>query len=210
MFEKFTSQDANDFRQRYQGTYGYYRRGTKKKLVRLDKVDTDNRVVIFVDSDDLQYEVHADASDDTIGFDFLPPEMSYHNTSSGVYLLRRIPARQYSRGISDRNVSIRTLNGRGVPVNFSTLTDIFENTVSPSDIFDSLINPKNPLKATGLALSSQFGVWLEGKVVYCFNDRIGDAHLSSKGLQIELEDYSFWGTEVKNALSRSNIKGTVS
>lgn len=39
MFEKFTRNGANDFSQRYRGTYGYFTRRGNRTLVRLEAVD---------------------------------------------------------------------------------------------------------------------------------------------------------------------------
>lgn len=217
MFEKFTRLDAADFRQRYQGTYGHFRRGSKQTLVRLDKVDVDNHVVIFVDKDGLSYDVQADAGDETIGFDFLPPKMSYHNTPSGTCLLRRIPQRQFSRGISERNISIRNMSGQGIQVDFKSLGDIFDHTIPVADALSRAVGKKSfALAERSFALSPQFGVWLDAGKIFCFHDSIGNVATTSSldgelpSLDIKLDDFSLWGTEVKDALARAYIKGTVS
>lgn len=215
MFEKFTRQDAGDFRQRYQGTYGYFRRGTKKTLVRLDKVDIDNNVVIFVDIDGLTYDIQADASDDSIGFDFLPPKMAYHNTPAGTYLLRRVPQRQFSRGLSERNITIKTLNGQAVEVNFHSLRDVFERPLQILQAFHRALALKTGVRERSFAISPQFGISLDHNALFCFNDHIGNVTVSSEvgiatpSVAVKLQDFTLWGTEIKDALARAEIKGIV-
>lgn len=215
LFEKFTRKDATDFRQRYQGTYGYFHRGGKTLLVRLDKVDVDHNRVVFVDKDGLSYEVAGDADDDSIGFDFLPPKMAYHNTPSGTYLLRRIPQRQFSRGLSERNITIRTLSGAGIGVDFTSLHNIFERKIGVKEAYHRACDIVPGMQERSFAISPQFGIHLDMNALYCFHDQIGTVTTGGSisapfpELFIKLQEVSLWGTEIRDALSRAGIKGTV-
>lgn len=210
MFEKFTSADAGDFRQRYQGTYGYFRQADNKTLVRLDKVnfETNNKTVEFVDEHGLTYTLHADSHDETVGFDFLPPKISYHNGENNAWLLRRIPARQYQRGICDRNTSIRTVDGIIFSVDFAILKKLFNNKYSPKETFAATTHSTKTEQS--FALSSQFAVSLSRGRIYCLGQSIGQVKLvNSDFLSIILNDPLLWGTEIRDCLHRTEINGEV-
>lgn len=214
MLEKFTRRDSGDFRQRYQGTYGYFRKGTSRQLVRLDRVDTEYNKITFVDADGINYELHADSDDDSIGFDFLPPKMSFHNTPSGTYLLRRILQRQYSRGLSNRNVSIRSVRGEDMEVCFQILKDIFEKPIPTKDAFNIALEipPRRPERS--FAISPQFAINLNTSRLYCFHDVIGSIVVGKLGpldsqLAIKLTDPNLWGNEIMDALNQASIKGII-
>lgn len=214
MLEKFTRVDAGDFRQRYQGTFGYFRRGASRQLVRLDRVDTEHSRVTFVDAHGINYELFADSDDASIGFDFLPPKMAFHNTPSGTYLLRRVPQRQFSRGLSHRNVSIRSVCGEEIYINFSSLSDIFENPISPKDAFDRAWSLKPNTQERSFAISPQFACDFTYGRVFCFHDPIGTvtttkAPMSSIQLVIKLTDRNLWGNEITDALSKASLNGVV-
>lgn len=136
MFEKFLSGDSGDFRQRYEGTYGFFSDKSKgtRLLCYLERVDLDAspRQVIFRDHRDVDFSIRADIQDD-IGFEFLPPKSSYYNTATDVFYVERIAARQFKRGICGHNTVIYRLNNLGYRpdrVNFDALSSIFEKQIS--------------------------------------------------------------------------------
>ena len=211
MFEKFTTKDCTDFKQRYAGTYGFFVTKDTKTLVRLEKIRTNqevnNPVVEFVDRDGLKYVLRADSEDDCIGFEFLPPKSRYHNLSVGAVLVSRIPARQYARGICDRNTSIRTSYGSGLGINFDTLTKLFlEVPVSARSL---LLAP--PVKDTdnSFAISPQFCISKMFGTIKCLGIEIGKAKVKDDHVFVVLDDYALWSTEIVDALHRCGIKGEV-
>lgn len=135
MFEKFLSVDAGDFRQRYEGTYGYYT--DKKKgarlLTLLSTVDTNAspKKVHFEDCRGVKFYVNADSTEE-IGWEFLPPRSAFYNTTDGVFYVQRIAARQFQRGITGRNTKIWKVTEKGfdqIKVAFDSLIPIFEKQV---------------------------------------------------------------------------------
>lgn len=220
MFEKFTSEDAHDFRQRYQGTYGWFKRKDKKLLVKLTTVDSDGfgeKVVHFADKDGVPYTLRADSADESVGFEFIPPKTLYHNTSDGVaYLLTRVPARQYLRGICDRNTRIRSVGGNIVPIDFFSLLLLYDGKVTPLEAMETAFenSKKDVKKEHSFALSGQFAVNLTRGAVYCLGAGIGYANVATLPsgelqLSILLEDVSLWGQEVRDAINRAGISGVV-
>ena len=135
MFEKFTSIESPNFRQRYQGTFGFFRKGEKKILVQLNSITTgDSRALVdFSDRNGIKYKLYSDSDDASVGFEFIPPKCQYHDTTEGTFLVKRIAAKQYLRGICDRNTSIRTVNGNARTVGFDILHAIYDNGVDHVD-----------------------------------------------------------------------------
>ena len=212
MFEKFTSRDAGDFRQRYLGTYGYFRRNGQQSLVRLDRINTDgsHKSVEFVDCDGLRSELYPDSDDETTGFSFLPPRIAYHNTSNGAYLLRRVAQRQYLRGISDQNMRITTVFGQAIPVDFQILRDLFDNPITAQEAVTRVRKIQKGGGERSFALSAQFAINLDTNNLYCFGQRIGAATMSdTEALSISLDDYGLWITELRDAIRRAGLIGDI-
>lgn len=130
MFEKFSSEYSGDFRQRYQGTFGFYNDRDRKnaRLVFLTAVGDED--VSFSDERGVSYSLNADVASEK-GFEFLPPKSRYYNASdgSGAILVQRIASKQFSRGLCNKNVKIRHLHRNGehlsLGVTFSTLKKIY-------------------------------------------------------------------------------------
>lgn len=197
MFEKFMSVNARDFSQRYQGTYGFFKREDKKTLVRLVNVNVDRGQVEFIDAKSIPYQLNQNSTED-VGFEFLPPKSSWHNTSMGALLVRRIPQRQYSRGICDANTSIQQIGMRAVPVEFKTLSAIFERSLTPQQA-----------EKTGrsFAVSEQFAVWPEEKRLYLFHQHIGSAVKQADGsYDVSLNDSEMFKVETFDAFTRAGFK----
>lgn len=208
MFEKFTSEGSQDFRQRYQGTFGFFNHKGKKTLTQLKEIHANGRAsyVEFVDRDDLSYKLNPDSEADDTGFEFLPPKCAWYNTPKGVPLLvSRIPAKQYLRGICDRNTSITTIRGSGMPVNFAQLIDIFEAKVSVAEAI-KLKPIKDYSTHGGFALSPQFALSNHFGTIHCFGTSIGSFKLVDDVYQVELSTPELWATEIRDAFRRNNLK----
>lgn len=210
MFEKFNSTNSENFRQRYQGTYGFYRDGSgKRTLVKV--VSVDDQRVEFVDARGVDYRLHADNTSG-IGFEFLPPKSVYYATTSGnVYLVLRVAARQFLRGICDKNTRVYKLYKGGllgVRVDFTSLADIYLNQVPynaaslPLDKI-TLANADAP----GLALSHQFAMCLG--LVYLFDKTIGTYTVNNTQINITLYDRGLWGTELGDSLTAMGLQFTI-
>ena len=109
MKESFLSKTAADFRQRYQGSFGYILKdnGTKV-LVKITTVDT--KTVIFTDEDENEYFGYADKN---VEFEFIPIQRKFVLMDNKACLFTRVPARQFTRGISEANTTYYTTNAQG-------------------------------------------------------------------------------------------------
>ncbi len=210
MFEKFTSMEADNFRQRYAGTYGFFVRKDQRFLARLDKIFTEEgqQNVEFSDRDSLKYKLKSDTTEEGMGFEFLPPKCAYYNTKDGVPLLvQRIPARQYLRGICDRNTAIQDTAGRSYPVDFKTLITLFEDKATVKDALTQAVKKaSNGSDCAGVAISPQFAVNLGTTALKCFNQTIGTAHLVDNVFQVSLSSPDLWTTEIVDAFKRSQLQ----
>ena len=212
MFEKFTSKDAQDFNQRYRGTFGYFTRRGVKTLVQINSVGQTG--VSFLDKDGLQYLLKPDTEDDSTGFEFLPPKCAYHNTTAGIpILVRRIAAKQYSRGICEKNTGITTVDGMSYPVDFTTLGLVYNSNVNVKAAYDRMLDDMDArigAPVTGVALSNSFAYSPRTMVLKCFNMIIGRGTVTrEKGFNLVLEKPDIWRQEVTDALRRNNLKGKV-
>lgn len=194
MFEKFLSHNAREFAQRYEGTYGFYKdENGKKSLVRLDSV-RDN-TCFFYNIRGLEFHLNAD-TEKNIGFEFIPPKAQFYNTDIGALLVTRVAARQFSRGINQRNTSIRLLvkNGFGnYPVDFINLEKIYQKAISPADAFKAW-------KETSVAISNKIAMSPMGTKVYLWDKVIGEYTKKGNHFTIKLEEPLLWRTEVTDAL----------
>jgi len=200
MFEKFTSVGHGDFKQRYLGTYGFFKEGNKRVLVQIKAIDRNQ--VTFIDRNKIVYYLNADRDSD-IGFEFIPPKTSWYNVGGGDCLLvRRIPARQYLRGICDRNTQIIGCITGGKPVDFAALIAIFESTISVQKAAEQAVKSKS-----AFAVSPQFAVDLSTNKFLCFETSIGQATYSIEGkFKIDLDCPEMWSTEVRDVFNRNNLE----
>lgn len=196
MFEKFTQANARDFRQRYEGTYGFFRKEDKSRvLTRLDSIS--DSVCIFSDARGVEFRLNADAEKD-IGFEFLPPKSCWYNSSDGnVYLVSRAAARQFQRGISPKNTVIyKLVNNTIMPmrIDFANLEAVYSKAVAPAASVERL-NKGNPF-----AISKQFA--LSKQLVFLYETPVGtftnDAERNH--FVIKLDEPALWRTEITDAL----------
>lgn len=206
MLEKFSSINARDYHQRYEGTYGFFTSDSNvRTLVKLNRVvsDADDRPFIdFVDALGANYRLLADADR---GFEFIPPKSSWYNTSNGAVFVQRIAQRQWTRGVSRRNTQIYLLTEDGltaVPVDFPYLTEIYAKE-TPVEF--------QKLKATGksFALSSQIAVHLPTNQLLILGQPSGKVSLDTSNgtdvFHVSLSSPELWQTEINDVFKRNNL-----
>jgi hypothetical protein len=197
MFEKFTSDDRGNFRQRYLDTFGFFRNEDKEPL--LVKLISIEGVVTFADKRGIEYTLYPD-SDKEIGFQFLPPKSGMFNTGDGAVYVQRSAARQFQRGISGRNTTFYLLDGERfitVPVSFGWLEKIFYEKITVAAAMESFLVNAIP----SVAISKQFSINGDGQL-FVFSKPCGKMLDSTKERIIfKLDDPSLFRTEIKDALS---------
>lgn len=211
MFEKFTAMDADRFRQRYQGTFGYFVKGEEKMLSQITeiRVNDGRPYVEFVDNKGLPYKLYSDSPNEGVGFRFLPPKFQYYNTKEGrPLLIDRIAAKQYSRGICSKNTSVTRMTGDRLPVDFGTLEKLFGETVSVKESLKAALALED-VPSAGIALSPQFAVKIPSGDLKCFNVVIGTSKYKDGVFHYTLTG-GLWATEVANAFRRSGLEAVPS
>jgi hypothetical protein len=196
MFEKFLRAGAADFRQRYEGTFGFFRnQDGKKMLVQLTQVREDQ--CNFIGDNGQDYLIKPDAPGE-IGFEFAPPKAAFYNGDKRAILVERIAARQFQRGISSRNTQIAQLRPTGgwdaLPINFETLQKIFMKAVAPKDAFAAWATRES------IALSPQFAVSIRTANAYVFDKKIGTYQRTDRHFAFKLDEPDLWRVELVDTL----------
>jgi hypothetical protein len=196
LFEKFMSTNLESFKQRYEGTYGFYRDEKKKRLlVRLESIVAQE--CVFVNADGIDFRLRPDTTRD-IGFEFLPPKSAWYNTPRGAMWTQRLAQRQFSRGVTGKNLEISLMTGQfGVlRVDFTTLAEIYERPIAPKDAMKALDEGKS------VAISSAFALDPIKARVYLFKELIGTFQRSEeKKISFTLYEPLNWKTEITDALT---------
>jgi len=195
MFEKFLSANSGDFRQRYEGTYGFYRDEKGTKLLAWLTSITDN-VCMFTDARGLEYKLNVDAQKD-IGFEFLPPKAGYFNTDKGAMLVQRVAQRQFQRGISGKNISINLLH-KGMliaqRIDFPLIERLYDKALSTKDakaLFEKGGSPS-------WAVSSQFCLG-DTRHVWVLAETIGKYRKEGEKYIVSLNEKCLFRTELTDA-----------
>ena len=189
---EFKSEGYRDFAQRYIGTYGWYeRKSGTPVLVKLTDLDEFN--LYFQDKVGMKYKALADAGN---FFSFIPVIKGCYFYSGIPVLIKRIPAKQYRRGICDDNTSITAIGDNfALDVTFSIMESIFSGKLE-----------------TGL---EEFRTGYIGKVIldrmfvisfdkiYLYDIPIGNYNWTTR--QIDMEN-SLFKQEVEDCIRDANLE----
>lgn len=130
MKDSLTHENWRDFGPRYVDTYAFYQTSPEKKPTLVYITNSDEHSVSFqMTKGGFEYNAKRDSG---TFFEFIQVDKQWVLGRSGKpYLMQRVPARQWRRGISRNNTSILSYNPKmGLDmegVNFSTLGDIYCN-----------------------------------------------------------------------------------
>ena len=161
MIAEFTSNGAEDFRQRFRGVFGWFISPETKNETLVKVTDVTARQTTFVDKEGQEYVAFADKQ---LQFKFIPVQQSVFTFDGMPYLAQRVPARQYRRGICGDNTSIRSVASYvGRPVDFGVVEAYVNGVRDPH----SMLNHK-----TRRVLTRQLSI-VDGNVY------IYDAHIAS-------------------------------
>jgi len=129
MREQYNVSGWNDFRQRYQDTFGWYERDGKPPLL-VKLLSVDDSELRFQCKDGMTYHAKPDKGN---FFTFIPVMKGVHYYGNCIVLVRRIPARQYKRGITTDNTAIVDIKtGLAISPTFELLESIFGDTYNPN------------------------------------------------------------------------------
>ena len=169
---EYTSTWARDFRQRYEGTYGWSTNDEgQETIVAINGVNSER--CYFVDENETTYYARPDQG---IKFKFIPVDRKVFMHNNNVCTATRIPARQWQRGICASNTAfVRILNRRTFDVNFQTLLSY----LAPTERITSLYSVG--------CIDNKFAI-PGNKTLYIYDKPIGK--ISSEDTVV-LDDYMF-------------------
>lgn len=118
MLERYTHENMRDFGPRYVDTYGFLLKNNgSKKLIYITE---NTRDAVYFRTEEAGMLYHANI-DSHIEFEFIQVDRGFFTADDGcVYLLTRVPARQWKRGIGRNNTSVMQLTSVGLmPIKLS-------------------------------------------------------------------------------------------
>jgi len=182
MLDSLTRNNAEDFRARYEGTYGFLKKTPESpaKLVHIQGVN--RRTVSFVTCEGQEGYVNADSG---INFEFLPITRGWYELEDRAVFLTRVPARQWQRGISNKNTSAKTFDQSGSltqePLGLEMLEKIF--VTKPQSNLKGFIGKK-----IQHYVLSKFVVLRDNKVYFLGNHQAGTYTIMNGKVKIKLND----------------------
>lgn len=193
MRDSLTGNNYVDFKQRYEGTYGFLVHKNKKLLVYLRRVD--NVRCTFTDETGTDLYANVDSG---IEFEFIPCKRGVHNIKDDVVCISRVAATQYKRGVSKGNTSITSVSSyRTLPLDFNIMQDVFN---SKYDVVKRYEQWKKD-KSIPVALNTHF--CLSGDSVRFYDQNIG--YMDGDVFMVNPLVYQ----EFSDCLSRLNIVAEV-
>jgi len=167
-----THANISDFKQRYQGVLGWLNpdKPTEKRAVYVASVTASK--VVFRDSASNDFYANVGAG---VQFEFIPTQKAWYNTASRVFLVQRIPARQWKRGICEDNTLINEVlegtlfNG---PTDISWRDAAFQIMTAAVDYSKATAALLEGSRSSA-ALSKHFAI--SNGVLYFYNISVGKA-----------------------------------
>ncbi len=189
MLDTLTMYNRDDFNQRYARSYGWFIHPETgaKTLVYVRKVERDK---VTFETEKGEFYAYSGTN---VQFEFLPITRGWFHTSNfGPVILQRVPAKQFSRGISDSNTSVRYFglsdSLREKALSLGILQDVFGATpVTKPNLQDFFANP-----ALGFIMNPYFLLWKDG--VFFYDVQVGTITgevitLTDSIIKQELQDY---------------------
>lgn len=197
MKDSLTRHNSRDFRQRYEGTYGFYHTMSGLKLLVYVSSVTE-RQATFRDLQGKEYFTYADSGET---FEFIPVNRGYYNGVKDTYFLARVPARQWQRGISSGN-TMGSVFYKGAlcasDLNFEFLYKALVETTTNTEAWAQYLNKQRE----AIALSRHFAI--TRNQFYFYHNPVGQI----EGTKIILKTPSIQ-QEVNDVVRRNKFNFTV-
>jgi hypothetical protein len=116
MIDSPTHANIADFKQRYQGVFGWINPEENRSLVYVSNVNT--KQVTFKDANGNEFYANVGAN---VDFEFLPVNRAWYKTNKGMFFGQRIPARQWKRGVCTENTQLREVVGVALATTVMTM-----------------------------------------------------------------------------------------
>lgn len=197
MLDTLTTANHQDFARRYGGTFGWFVSPNGKKIL----VSVGEASAAQVNFTDVRGSMYYAISNSGVQFEFIPVDRGFFNGKHGTFLLMRVPARQWHRGIHPNNTQVMIPQGdqwtRG-RVDILTLHNIFVDGVPLKVRLEEFLAGKQD----SVALSKHFAINMNK--LYFYNRVIGT--YANKVLTL---DDDLVKQEIMDVLRRNNIEWEV-
>ena len=199
MLDTPNSRNIQDFKQRYQGVCGWLHT-TEAPRVAVFVRHVSSSKVTFQDQRGNEYYANVDGG---AQFEFVPTQRAWYNAEDATYLVQRVPARQWKRGICADNTSFSCLHP-GDTLMPAALNETWEQTafkvMSANMNVTTAVEQFRAKKRTSVAISKHFAV---GECSAWFiNLRIGKVDKNKIMLE---ESYHMIAQELLDAIKRNNL-----
>lgn len=199
MIDSPTGRNLADFKQRYQGVVGWLRQPNSQEKVAVFVSNVNSSKVTFKDASDAEYYANVDAG---VQFEFIPTQRAWYNTKDATYLVQRVPARQWKRGICSENTSFQKLTGDVLMIPDEAWTTIAFKVMSTVLNVKELVPAYLMGQRSSVALSKHFAIG--GSSLYFINLKIGEVN-RNKGTITLSPRYEMVRQELTDVLTRNNF-----
>lgn len=175
----FIPENADDISRYYKNTYVKFREfGDKLFYIK----GVNNKVVTGVDEDDVEFELFLN-SDYPYEVDYVLPKKSCFQHKNHAYILRRVPAKQYQRGISSTNTQMFFVRKNTI-VETSFDFDVLKSYVNKK-AFPSLNQALTKVgKNISVALSPRFLFVPHTRLIYVDIKAIAEVDHTTKTIEV--------------------------
>ena len=189
----FTSSAWQDIDKYYQGTYTKFKE-FGDKLFRITQVSPHK--VVGIDQDEVEFDLFL-SDDHPYEVDYVLPNRAVFQYRDRAFLMQRVPARQYKRGLCDGNVRIINVDtGEVFPIGFAILKSYV--TKQQYFTFSEALKRKGKLKS--YALNSRMSLSVPSFSLRIDTTKIGHYSTDSKKLYVN----SLFIADVQAQLKNNN------
>lgn len=185
MIDTPTHKNIADFKQRYQGVMGWLNPEKPDSKCAVYVSSVTNSKVAFRDEKNNEYYANVNTG---VQFEFLPTQRAWYNTKKSVFLVQRIPARQWKRGVCPDNTRIGELSDGHLsdhPVSIDWRAAAFD-VMTKAVAYDVAVADFLAKGRSSVALSRHFAI--TNNVIYFLNLQAGTIAANvitlAKGLEI--------------------------
>lgn len=184
----FTTENWSDIQRYYENTYLKFREGGDK-LFYIENV-TPNKVEGILE-DKTKFELYLD-DEHPYEVDYVLPHKSYFQHGEYACLLQRTPAKQYQRGICNKNTKIYFLDSNGKFYNMDLTFDILSSYVNKpkvSTLEEALTGNKQSCVLSGrFAVTRTGNIFLDSTSVASVNNKSRTIHVKKKLFSPEITE----------------------
>lgn len=197
MLDSPTGRNVADFKQRYQGVIGWLHQPAGNKVAVFVSNVTSSKVT-FKDKADAEYYANVDAG---VQFEFIPTQRAWYNVKDAVYLVQRVPARQWKRGICSDNTFFQQLTKDTLMLTVAPWTTVAFEVMGAALPAAAVVKEYRQQQRDAVALSKHFA--LSASKVFFLNIQIGDVVRADKTIIIA-PAYHMVRQELTDVINRNN------